>query len=849
MRPPLRILHLEDDVKDADLIRATLEADGLECEIAHVDKGPAFLAAAEQGGFDLILADFHLPNFDGLAALAIARKRCPDVPFILVSGAVGDELAVEVLKSGAADYVLKDNLVRLPSCVRRALKDAKDRAALKQAEEGIKSLARFPSEDPSPVLRAAKDGTVTYSNAAAQAVMGVCGCVLGERLPNLCLQAVLQSFATGTKAELEVPCGDRLFSFLIVPIVGEGYVNLYGRDITEPKLAEAELRKFCVAVEHSPTVVMITDTDGRIEYVSRAFTHITGYARPEIIGRNVNELGDQPAEDRQQMWETLTAGRTWRGEFHNKKKNGEYYWESASISALRNADRVITHYVKVAEDVTERKQAEETLREQGRFLTNVFASIQDGISVLDADLRIQSVNPAMEQWYQHAMPLVGRKCYEAYHGARKACETCPSQRTLATGKAAYEVVPKRDADGDVVGWLDLFSFPLVDAASGRMTGVIEYVRDITGRKRAEAETERQLHRMAALRVIDTAITGSLDVRLTLDILLAQVTAELGVDAAAVLLLKPETVTLEYATGRGFRTEALKHTRLRLGEGHAGQAALERRVVHIADLAQEANSLRRAPLLPDERFVAYYAAPLIAKGSVVGVLELFHRAPLNPGHDWLEFLQTLAGQAAIAIDNAALFSNLQRSKDELALAYDTTLEGWSRALDLRDKETEGHTQRVAEMTIRLARAMGMNEAELVHVRRGALLHDIGKMGVPNSILLKPDKLTDEEWKKMRLHPVYAYDLLSPIPYLRPALDIPYGHHEKWDGTGYPQGLKGEAIPLSARIFAAVDVWDAMRSDRPYRKALPEEVVREHIRKGSGTHFDPKVVEVFMGVVGG
>jgi putative nucleotidyltransferase with HDIG domain len=285
----------------------------------------------------------------------------------------------------------------------------------------------------------------------------------------------------------------------------------------------------------------------------------------------------------------------------------------------------------------------------------------------------------------------------------------------------------------------------------------------------------------------------------------------------------------------------------LGDGYAGKAALERRTICISNLAEAENGLRRAPLLADEGFVAYFGVPLVAKGKVKGVLEIFHRAPLQPDQEWLGILETLAGQAAIAIDNAELFQDLQRSNVDLMLAYDTTLEGWSRALDLRDKETEGHTQRVANVTERLAWTMGLNEAELIHIRRGALLHDIGKMGVPDEILLKPGPLTDEEWVVMKRHPALAYEMLSPIHYLRPAIDIPYCHHEKWDGTGYPRGLKGEQIPLAARLFAVVDVWDALRSDRPYREAWPEEKVLEHIRTQAGTHFDPKVVELFLKVM--
>lgn len=190
------------------------------------------------------------------------------------------------------------------------------------------------------------------------------------------------------------------------------------------------------------------------------------------------------------------------------------------------------------------------------------------------------------------------------------------------------------------------------------------------------------------------------------------------------------------------------------------------------------------------------------------------------------------QATIVIDNNSLFQDIERSNTELILAYDSNSEGRSRALDYRDKETEGHSLRVTELTVKIARAMEMSDEQLVHVRRGALLHDIEKMGIPDSIFLKPGSLTEDEWKTMRQHPLYAYELLHPITYLRPALDIPYCHHERWDGTGYPQGLKGEEIPLCTRIFSVVDVWDALRSDRPYRLAWSEEKARDYILSLSG-----------------
>jgi len=379
-----------------------------------------------------------------------------------------------------------------------------------------------------------------------------------------------------------------------------------------------------------------------------------------------------------------------------------------------------------------------------------------------------------------------------------------------------------------------------------LTVVARYLSGAIEVARLHEQLKNKLQHVAALRTIDMAITSSLDLRVTLHVLLDQVTTQLNIDASDVLLFNAHTQTFEYAAGRGFRTSAVQHTRLRLGEGYAGQAALDGRLVSVPNLTEVPADPFRTPSLKDEGFIAYYAAPLIAKGQAKGVLEIFHRSPLpaTPDQEWLDFLDALAGQAAIAIDNATLFHDLRRSNADLALAYDATLEGWSRALDLRDRETEGHSQRVAEMTLRLARTMGVPEADLVHIRRGALLHDIGKMAVPDSILLKPGPLTDQEWEVMRRHPTYAYELLSPIAYLRAALDIPYCHHERWDGTGYPRGLKGEQIPLAARIFAVADVWDALRSDRPYRPAWSDERARQHIRDQASTHFDPLVVKTFL-----
>ena len=382
---------------------------------------------------------------------------------------------------------------------------------------------------------------------------------------------------------------------------------------------------------------------------------------------------------------------------------------------------------------------------------------------------------------------------------------------------------------------------------GLLTTIAEIAGIAIHRTRLHEQTQLRLRHVQALYEIDMAITSSKDLSVTLNILLQHLIAQMHLDAAAILLVNPHTLRLEYVAVRGFRSKAIEHSTLPIGAGYAGRVALECRTLFIPNLAGVESPPPDSYLLPTEKFRSYYGAPLVAQGQVKGVLEIFHRTPFDPGPESLEFLQSLAAQAAVAIDNAELFKNLQRSTLDLALAYDATIEGWSGALDLRDKETEGHSRRVADVTLQLARILGVTDANLAHLRRGALLHDIGKMAIPDSILLKPGPLTDEEWQIMRRHPTFAYELLSPIAYLRPALDIPYCHHEKWDGTGYPRGLKCEQIPLGARLFAVVDVWDALRSDRPYRAAWRETQVREYLKSVSGTHFEPRVVEAFLRMV--
>jgi response regulator RpfG family c-di-GMP phosphodiesterase len=379
-------------------------------------------------------------------------------------------------------------------------------------------------------------------------------------------------------------------------------------------------------------------------------------------------------------------------------------------------------------------------------------------------------------------------------------------------------------------------------------------QEITDRRQAEMEiarlfeeSQRRLKQVETLHSIDLTISASMDLRMTFNILLKHVESLLQVDAVDILLLIPNSQQFKFSTGRGFRTDGIERASVRVGTSFARRAILERSAVVVSgELVAQADG-EFSKVYEKEGFFAYTGVPLIVKGQIKGVLEVYHRSPHRSELEWLNLLETLASRAAIAIDNAQLFNDLQQSNIELTLAYDATIAGWSRAMDLRDKETEGHTQRVTDLTLKLARAMAISESQLTHIRHGALLHDIGKMGVPDNILLKADTLTDEEWEKMRKHPEFAYEMLLSIRYLQPALDIPYCHHEKWDGSGYPRGLKGEEIPIAARIFAVADVWDAITSDRPYRKGWSKQEALEYINEQSGKYFDPQVVEGFLEVI--
>jgi PAS domain S-box-containing protein len=413
-------------------------------------------------------------------------------------------------------------------------------------------------------------------------------------------------------------------------------------------------------------------------------------------------------------------------------------------------------------------------------------------------------------------------------------------------KALSELVVPLRAGDRVVGAIDLQN-QYVNAYSDDDIRLIELIASqaalMVEHVHLYLQTDHRLHQLTVLSNIDSAIASSLDLQVTLNILVSQISMHLETDAVDVMLLNPHLRMLEYAAGRGFRGSAIRHVSLLLGEDQAGLAALERTVVSIFDLAAIQGTLRHPERIAGEDFVSMSAVPLVAKGQVKGVLELYYRRPVEPDADWINFLEILARQAAVAVEDASLFNDMQRSFTELAVGYDAAIEGWARVLQMRHREPEELSQTLATLTLETARRLGITEAEMAHVYRGVLLHDIGKLSIPDTILFKPGPLTSEEWDMVRYHPAYAYDFLQSIAYLRPAINIPYCQHERWDGSGYPRGLTGRDIPLEARVFSVVNVWTVLQYERPYRQPWNRERATAYVLEQAGREFDPAVVEAF------
>lgn len=605
--------------------------------------------------------------------------------------------------------------------------------------------------------------------------------------------------------------------------------------------------RFREMTELLPDMVFELDATRRIRYANRAAARMLGereVSNNQLFDRLI--VADE-IRGLQEITRLAAGGESLHPQvLRFRQSNGASFPGEVAVTALRGKDSHLLGFRCVVRDITERLSFEETLRRSYQLFTEgpvvVFRLRASG------DRPVEYVTPNVSQYGYHPRDFTGRKDFftQIIYPDDRDLVAQAIQNRLQDGARFYEQEYRlMCANGDI-RWVYDFTHVNRDAA-GQAIHYDWYLLDITERKRAEERIQAQLMRLNALQMVDASISANADLTLTLQLLIAQLVELLGVDAAVVLRFNAKSQMLECAAGCGFVAMDPNALRLHMGESYAGRVALRRERMELNMPSSELARGFKFPQLVNENFVSYCALPLVAKDEIKGVLEIFNRTPLQFEREWMDFLEMLGGQAAIAIYNADLLEHLQRSNEELREAYEATIRGLSRALELRDKETEGHSQRVSDLAVRLARKAGVEEEKLEFVRIGALLHDIGKLGVPDHILHKEGKLTEKEWIVMRRHPDLARRMLLTIDYLRPALSIPQYHHERWDGTGYPYGLHGEDIPLAARVFAVVDVWDALSFDRPYRSAWPADKVTDYLQSEAGKHFDSRLVELFLEVL--
>jgi len=679
--------------------------------------------------------------------------------------------------------------------------------------------------------------------------------------------------------------------------IAERLALWYERQLAQEKLKESE-KRFRNAFDDAPYPIMIHAVDGEIISINNAWTKTSGYGPEDLLNlsewtrKALGEKGDEVNSNIEEGYESEV--QLDEQEFTIKTKSGEnriWQFTSAPLGTLPDGRQMA---ITMARDVTDQTQAElEKERYYDRMMAlreidQVISSILDLDNVLDL---ITSELGKIVDFDSLAVMLLDRNNMLeiiACRGLEYPDQVIGLKFPSEPGYPNYEVVEKKipAAFDNVSDVFPLFTQPPAAGTSTRITSWLgvplvsqdEVIGMFTVDRWFEVKsfsdediliatqfanraaiaisnaqlyekTISQLKKLELLRKIDSTITSSVDLEEALMFILRQITEGLNVDAASVMLYDSETQKLGMEIAVGFRSEIRSDVKINLGQGYSGKVAMQRESLFIPEINHSGDGFKYPVNLSDEGIISYYGLPLIAKGKLKGVLQIFHRSKLDPDEDWFDFARTLSGQAAIAVDNLSLFGELGTANQELISAYDATIEGWAHALEIRDQETEGHSRRVVELTLEVARVFDFDKEALVHIRRGVLLHDIGKMGIPDRILHKPGPLDGDEWDVMHRHPDFAFQMLKDIVYLEPALDIPHYHHERWDGSGYPDGLRDEEIPLVARIFAVVDAWDALSSDRPYRDAWPREKTIAYLKEQAGKQFDPEVVSIFLEIVQG
>lgn len=742
----LKILMLEDEPADAELAARALNKAGIGFSSKRVDTRDDFVAALSEFRPDIILADYRLPAFDGLAALAIAREQAPDVPFVFVSGTMGEEFAIETLHQGAADYVIKDRLGKLAPAVSRALQEAAERrlrrrteAELAASEERFRKIAESAQD---ALITVDADALITYWNRAAEKMFGyTSGEILGQPLHELLAPARYRdAFHLGWERFRETGQGPVVGHTLevtalhkgrdefpvelsISPLSIDGHWHATGivRDISERHRAEAVRRELAAIVESSEDAIIGATMEGCITAWNSGAAKMYGYSADEIVGKSARILA--PEGRAQEFAELLAVAKSGKSVAHHEtvrqRQDGRLIEVSLSLSPIRDASGTIRGVSTIARDITERKVAERALQRSNRFLRTL------------------------------------SRCNETLVHATEE---------LALLEDMCRVVV--ETGGFPMAWV----------------GYVEH------------DPARTIRPMAQFGERATEYVAALD------------------------LTWADTERGQGPTGRAIRS---------------GQIQVAR------DIATEAGYSPWRPRALEFGYRSSVALPLTNHG-VIGTLNIYAAEVEVFGDEEVSLLAELATDLAFGIATVRSRIKQQEGAKKLERALADTIQAIATTIEARDPYTAGHQLRVSRLAVAIAREMGLDDAQVVGVQRGAEIHDIGKVSIPAEILNRPKRLDDFEFALIKAHPKIGYDIVKDIDFPWPIATMILQHHERLDGSGYPNHLKGDEILLEAKILAVADVVEAMMNHRPYRPAQGLDAAIEEISQNSGRLYDPDVV---------
>ena len=739
----LNILIVEDSRDDVELLMFRLRKSFKSVSYTHVSNLEQYIKAIRPAAaspvsplasppYNIVISDWAVPGYDGFVALKALQDVDDTIPFIVISGTIGEATAVALMKAGAYDFVLKDQSAHIPYVITKALEWA-DRRRLEHEQR--------------------------------------------------------------RQIEMQIK-----------------------------------------ALSSSPIAMAILDNKGKFEWINPAYEWLTGWTLAELKGHYLWEFTALTSQSNcLQIFEELEHKAAHQCEEMETRKDGSRYHEFKQLVKLLDTTTSSQRYLLIRQDITFLKEYRTRLeidaelpqmlencqtlpalyRQAAAYIRRTFDIEHLGFIQLDEQGR--SVPP----WYGDDMsqsPSLG-----IIQGSRFPIIVSGTTKALC-----------------VVEWKPSF----MQGSDILLSYALEKLEQPLARLEAQENAREWMKRLSLLDVFKEYFGSGRNFGAAMSNVIRSIRETLGADSIALYLDNHDGM-LSCREYDGFRTDLIKGAIIQPGQKNVGLAADERRIVAAEDLKQNSSYVPQfRELIAREQFVSQYCVPIILFNEVRAVLELFFRHPFKPDETWLAFAQAAAYQTGIALEFQSVIEELDGACQELQRTNESIIEGLSSALEFRDEETEGHTLRVTALFMSFASRFITNENELKRLRIGSLLHDIGKIGIPDAILNKPGPLTPEERAVMQKHPLISKEILSRIPSLSDCIDIPLYHHEKYDGTGYPFGLKGEEIPLAARIFAVIDVYEALTSNRPYRKAWSKEKAIEYIRDNAGTHFDPEIALRFM-----